>query len=226
MSFTDVAPPETHTARTGISFSLWISKTASAARLSFTAAAQMEIFERSIIAERCFAKAGRGPDEGRLLLVMQADGDLEFRATMRGGASIRMNVWDPLPKDKRPAGAVDLIGTGHGGLLDSGTPWRPASRSLSRAWRQDGRRTRSEAAGAGPVSGTLRINRWDIRATPDAGMATLSPGHTTIQLDRRDIYRLVLDRANRHDTGIITVPPAAVLTAALWLLDRVPGGVT
>ncbi len=117
MAFTDVAPPETHTARTGISFSLWISKTASAARLSFTAAAQMEIFERSIIAERCFAKAGRGPDEGRLLLVMQADGDLEFRATMRGGASIRMNVWDPLPKDKRPAGAVDLIGTGHGGLL-------------------------------------------------------------------------------------------------------------
>ncbi len=76
------------------------------------------------------------------------------------------------------------------------------------------------------MSGTLRINRWDIRVTPDAGMATLSLGHTTIQLDRRDIYRLVLDRANRHDAGIITVPPAAVLTAALWLLDRIPGGVT
>ncbi len=127
MAFTDVAPPEKNTAKTGISFSLSILKPASVARLSFTAAAQMEIFERSIIAERCFAKAGRGPDEGRLLLVMQEDGDLEFKATMRGGASIRMNVWDLLPKDKRPAGAVDLIGTGHGGLLFRLPPWaRPS----------------------------------------------------------------------------------------------------
>ena len=127
MSFTDVAPPEINTAKTGVSFSLAVGKKASVARMSFTAAAQMEIFERSIIGDRCVAKVGRGADEGKLLLVMQDDGDLEFKASMHGSALIKVAPWDLLPKDKRPAGAVDLIGTGHGGLLFRLPPWtRPS----------------------------------------------------------------------------------------------------
>lgn len=117
MPFTDVAPPEVKPAGTGISFALAISKRTSAARMTFNLRAQEEIFGTPIAGRKCFAKVGRGTDEGKLLLVLQDDGDLELKSSMKGSASVRMKAWDLLPKDKRPAAPCTYVGRQEGGYL-------------------------------------------------------------------------------------------------------------
>lgn len=79
MPFTDIAPPEIRSSKSGISCSLADGKRGAAGifRISFTKAAQEQIFGGPIAGKRFFAKAGRGQDEGRLLLTPHEDGDLE-----------------------------------------------------------------------------------------------------------------------------------------------------
>lgn len=125
MAFTDVAPPETWTNKTGISFSLSApgKKKTATVRLSFTAVAQEEIFGGPIDGKRFFAKAGRAQDEGRLLLTEHDEGDLVAAKSMHGSANIKMKAWDLLPKSKRPAAAIDLVGPQEGGFVFQLPTW-------------------------------------------------------------------------------------------------------
>lgn len=109
MPFTDVAPPAAPPPPgTGYSFGLQVSKRARTARLTIRADKQMQVFGKSIIGERVSVQAGRGSDEGRLRIVLDPNGDIEVKGGIKASASIKMNAWDLLPKDKRPAGACEV----------------------------------------------------------------------------------------------------------------------
>lgn len=127
MPFTNIAPPETATNKSGISFSLSIAKKTSTARISLTAAAQLELFGSSIIGEKFSAQVGRGADEGRLLIRRDGNGDLIAKQSMHGSASIKMKAWDLLPKSKMPAMSIETIGSHEGGLLFQLPPWASPS---------------------------------------------------------------------------------------------------
>lgn len=110
MPFTDIAPPPaTTTAGTGISFSLTVNKAKKRiVRLTFNADIQQQLFGAPIDGKRFSAQAGRGADEGRMRLVVDPDGDLVAKASMKGSASLRMSGWDLLPFDKRPAAQCEV----------------------------------------------------------------------------------------------------------------------
>ena len=111
MPFTDIAPPPAPSPPgTGFSFGVTITKRGvSKARLIIRRDKQDQHWCGSIVGRRFFARAGRGSDEGRLLLVQADDGDLEAKSAFRGSASIVMAAWDLLPKDKRPAGSCRYV---------------------------------------------------------------------------------------------------------------------
>jgi hypothetical protein len=113
MPFTDIAPPPApKPPGTGISFGLSCDKhKRTKVRLTFRADIQQSLFGGPIGGVKFHAKAGRGSDEGRLMLVQAPDGDLEARAGIKGSAYLVMSGWDLLPKDKRPAAPCKIHST-------------------------------------------------------------------------------------------------------------------
>lgn len=109
MPFTDVAPPAAAAPPgTGYSFGLQVTKRNRTARLTIRSDKQIQAFGKSIIGARVTVQAGRGADEGRLRIVIDPDGDIEVKGGIKDSAFIKMNAWDLLPKDKRPAGACEV----------------------------------------------------------------------------------------------------------------------
>ena len=110
MPFTDIAPPPPPPAPgTGISLGLSIPKRGSGkVRLTIRADQQERIFGGPIADKTFSAQVGRGKDEGLLRLVMDPEGDLTAKASMKGSAFISMMAWDLLPKYKRPSGPCEV----------------------------------------------------------------------------------------------------------------------
>ena len=127
MPFTEIAPPEVKSNKSGISFSLSVAKKTSTARISITAAAQQELFGKSIVDAKFTAKVGRGADEGKLLLIEDPEGTLVAKSSMHGSAFIKMKAWDLLPKDKRPSQSIESLGSKDGGLLFELPRWASPS---------------------------------------------------------------------------------------------------
>lgn len=117
MSFTNALPPVGNTIKTGISFGISARSRGVTARLTFTAQAQQEIFNRPIAGLAFRVQVGRGQDEGRLLLSLDENGELQARGGVRGSASIPMKAWDLLPQAKTPAAPCDLLEGRADGLL-------------------------------------------------------------------------------------------------------------
>lgn len=127
MPFTDIAPPESTSNKTGISMSLSERGKAQIVRISFVKEAQAELFGGPVAGKRFFAKVGRGAHEGQLLLTQHDDGDLEAKGSMHGSANIKMKAWDLLPKGKRPAVQIELMEPAMGGFLFKLPAWAKPS---------------------------------------------------------------------------------------------------
>lgn len=110
MPFTDIAPPPAPPPPgTGFTFSLQVTKRITKARLIIRADKQDQFFGGSVAGKAFSAQVGRGSDEGKLRLVLDPQGDLEAKPTMKGSVIINMRAWDLLPKDKRPAAACEVL---------------------------------------------------------------------------------------------------------------------
>lgn len=110
MPFTDIAPPAPAKAP-GSGFSLGLQESKARgqiARLTIRGDMQERFFGKSVAGLKFSAQVGRGADEGRLRLVLDEQGDLEAKASVKGSVFIAMKAWDLLPKGKRPAGACEV----------------------------------------------------------------------------------------------------------------------
>jgi hypothetical protein len=129
MPFTAAPPiPSPKPAGTGVSFSIRVTKRASAAVLVLTDAVQKQLFDGPIAGRRAMVGVGRGSDEGKLLVTLHDDGAFEFRSSIKGSVYLKCGVWDLLPKDKRPAASVKILSASAEGVLLQLPTWaKPSS---------------------------------------------------------------------------------------------------
>ena len=102
MSFTEALPPKKAETNTGISCSLRENKGGNTVRIFISAAKQIELFGKSIGGEKCKALVGRDDDEGKLRIILDSDGLLELKESVKGSASVAIRAWDLLPETARP----------------------------------------------------------------------------------------------------------------------------
>lgn len=99
---------------TGMSMSMLVSAKAKRAsvRITINSEAQTRLFGRALKAgeDRVDVLIGRGQDEGRALLRLDSEGEIEVRGSMRGSVAIRMGRWDLLPESKPPSGICRDLG--------------------------------------------------------------------------------------------------------------------
>ncbi|MBV7394571.1 hypothetical protein [Mameliella sediminis] len=105
MPFKDARPPvQAAGPGTGVSISLAINKAGGGkVRLTLREDVQTARFGGPVAGKRFAVQIGRGSDEGRLRIFLDAMGAFEARAGIKGGATLYVAAWDLLPKSPRKA---------------------------------------------------------------------------------------------------------------------------
>lgn len=111
MSFTAAPPlPAPKPSGTGVSVALFHSKRGGYVRFTITEDAQRRFFGDVIYSRSCAVQIGRGSDEGKVMINLVENGPFAFSDRgIKGSCSVKVGVWDLLPKDKRPAAACEVV---------------------------------------------------------------------------------------------------------------------